>query len=441
MIPKKFQFTSGKALVSVVLVTNALVWYYLVNELLKDIMETTSMEPFTAQMIWIAHFAGIIFSAIAGAVLAAKVKDRTRFLMFWMVLGIISSLTGAVVDLTYIPNILALSLFFGISLGIGMPSCMGYFTESMKIENRGRIGGAILLLSGITMAAFGSITGKNINLETNILFGWRIFGLAFFLLFKHHMKNTERIKSQSYRSLLNQQPFFLYLIPWIMFSLITYLTIPIQLSIIGESTLTFLSIIENILTGIFAVIGGFLIDIVGRKRIAISGFVLLGLGYSVLGLGDPSNMMSWYFYTVVDGIAWGMLFVIFVVTIWGDLSQDMSSDKYYAIGVAPFFISKFLQYTMGNGISDAIPATSIFSFTAFFLFVAVLPLVYAPETLPEKTMRERELKNYIEKAQKEAEKVQKKEAEHTQEENEEAEVEFEVNQDYEEALKEAEKYY
>jgi len=28
-----------------------------------------------------------------------------------------------------------------------------------------------------------------------------------------------------------------------------------------------------------------------------------------------------------------------------------------------------------------------------------LPLVYAPETLPEKTMRERELKIYVEKAQ------------------------------------------
>jgi hypothetical protein len=40
----------------------------------------------------------------------------------------------------------------------------------------------------------------------------------------------------------------------------------------------------------------------------------------------------------------------------------------------------------------------IFSFASVFLFLAVLPLIYAPETLPEKTMKDRDLKSYIEKA-------------------------------------------
>jgi hypothetical protein len=37
---------------------------------------------------------------------------------------------------------------------------------------------------------------------------------------------------------------------------------------------------------------------------------------------------------------------------------------------------------------------------AFFLFLAVLPLMYAPETLSEKKIKDRELKQYIEKAKK-----------------------------------------
>jgi hypothetical protein len=49
-------------------------------------------------------------------------------------------------------------------------------------------------------------------------------------------------------------------------------------------------------------------------------------------------------------------------------------------------------------------AAALFSFTAFFLFLAVLPLFFAPETLPEKVKKERELKFYIEKAQKVAQK-------------------------------------
>jgi len=36
--------------------------------------------------------------------------------------------------------------------------------------------------------------------------------------------------------------------------------------------------------------------------------------------------------------------------------------------------------------------------------LAVIPLMYAPETLPEKKIRERELKGYIDKAKKVKEK-------------------------------------
>jgi hypothetical protein len=39
-----------------------------------------------------------------------------------------------------------------------------------------------------------------------------------------------------------------------------------------------------------------------------------------------------------------------------------------------------------------------------FLFLAILPLLYAPETLPEKKIKERELKEYLKKASKMKEK-------------------------------------
>lgn len=43
---------------------------------------------------------------------------------------------------------------------------------------------------------------------------------------------------------------------------------------------------------------------------------------------------------------------------------------------------------------------AIFSFTSLFLFLAVLPLAYAPETLPLQMFKDRELKKYLEKAEK-----------------------------------------
>jgi MFS family permease len=434
-----------KLLISIVLITNAFVWYYLIISLLKQAMGSLTLDPSTSILIWSLHFGGIGFSAIAGALLLKKIKNRTNFLIFWMILGTAASILSMWANLTSISTLAAVALFWGISLGIGMPCCMGYFTESLSVEKRGRIGGLILLLTGLSMVLFGMIGGDT-AVQAVIISAWKLFGLVFLLIFKEaNIPIKNLATSPSYRTGISQRSFLFYLVPWIMFSLITYLTTPIQDAIIGSSNVNFMILIENAIIAIFAVVGGFLLDIVGRKRMAILGFVLLGLGYAVLGIG-ALNMVSWYFYTVVDGVAWGILFVIFVVTIWGDLSNNAPSDLYYAIGVMPFFISKFLQFTIGDKIAASISATSIFSLTAIFLFIAVLPLIYAPETLPEKTMKDRELKSYLDKAQKivqkETGKTEKQEKKSNKKKPQDNTKEKEENDEKnKEAKKLAEKYY
>ena len=400
--------------IAILLVTNAFVWYYFIIITLQTIVQTTQVNQSTIWLIWTLHFAGIAFSALIAASLAKKIKNRSTFILFWMLLGVVLSVISIWADLTSISSILALSLLFGVSLGLGMPSCMGYFTESVTVEKRGRIGGIIFLLSGLIIVALGLIAGGSIGVQTVILTGWRLFGLVVFLAFFISQPVKEKLEKShtiGYKSLLNQRVFLLYLIPWLLFSLINYLTIPLQTSIIQNMqansvnipSVDYLRTIENMLMAIFAVIAGFLADFVGRKRLSIIGFAVLGLSYSLLGI-FPENPLSWYFYTAVDGAAWGILFVIFVITIWGDLSYGLNSEKYYAVGVLPFFISYFLRLIAGNNIVATIPKEAIFSLTAFILFLAVLPLIYAPETLPEKQRKDRELKNYIDKAQRVKEK-------------------------------------
>ena len=249
-----------------------------------------------------------------------------------------------------------------------------------------------------------------------------VWGIVFLLYLVSSAAKEQPIqeKPSHYKSILTQKSFLLYLVPWALFSLITYLSIPVQTSIIHTMQLDSINIpsveslrgIENILIAISAVVFGFLADRIGRKRVAIIGFVMLGLGYSFVGI-QPYSTLSWYFYTLFDGLSLGILYIIFVITIWSDLSNGSQSEKYYAIGVLPFFISFLLRFTTSTQISTAISANSIFSFIAIFLFIAVLPLVYAPETLPEKLMKDRDLKSYVENAkkrvQKESVKANKKE--------------------------------
>jgi MFS family permease len=181
------------------------------------------------------------------------------------------------------------------------------------------------------------------------------------------------------------------------------MTVPVTSNLFsqGENFVFVSTVFENILTAVFAIVTGFFADAVGRKRLAIMGFAMLGIGYAALGFFQ--NTYSWYFYTVVDGIAWGAFYVIFLFTLWGDIAQGHNSEKFYVIGTLPYLFSNFMRLLLGPIMSGIAP-TEIFTFASFFLFLAVLPLVYAPETLPETSMKERELKSYYEKAKKVKEK-------------------------------------
>ena len=135
------------------------------------------------------------------------------------------------------------------------------------------------------------------------------------------------------------------------------------------------------------------------------GFVTLGIAYAVIGIA-PATSVSWFFYLVFGGISSGILWVTFILILWGDLSQSSSREKYYAIGEIPYFLTGVMQLLSAPYVTLILETseTSAFSLAAFFLFLAVLPLLYAPETLPEKKIELRRLRKYVEAAKKVKEK-------------------------------------
>jgi MFS family permease len=276
---------------------------------------------------------------------------------------------------------------------------MAYFAASTEIENRSRMGGITFLLIGLAFFSLGGIGTGNIILASSILTAVRIAGLLLLYLLKLDEKPGQERGQVTYADVVSNRSFILYFIPWCMFSLVNNITIPVLSNLFsqGEEFVRFSAIFENFLVAVFAVVSGFLADIFGRKRLIIIGFAMLGIGYAVLGLAP--NITGWYFYTFVDGVAWGIFYTILLFVIWGDLARGRNSDKFYVIGALPYLFSNFFRLWLGPYVFE-IPGTAIFSFASIFLFLAVLPLVYAPETLPEKQMRERELNIYIEKAQK-----------------------------------------
>jgi MFS family permease len=444
LLPRKFTgvFTRP-ALVSVFLLTNAFVWYSYALVILQQSISALNLDFLPNMIVWSTHFIALIVSALLGTNLTKKIGGRKRFLAIWILIGAVASLSPFALKTTDSSSVVALGIVFGFSLGFGMPNCMGYFTSQVPVENRARIGGAIILFTGLGNAGLDFL-GINGIVELAISLAiWRAIALMAVAFAKPKIELEHSNRALSYRAIFNQRPFILYFIPWILFALLNYLTTPVQQNILTPSLFYNLQILENVLMGAFALIGGILMDSIGRKRMAIIGFVMLGLSYSFLGFFNETPF--WYIHTIMVGISWGILYVLFVVTIWGDLSHSNPSDKFYALGVSPFFISKMLQLIINSQIVAAIPISSIFSFIGIFLFLAVLPLIYAPETLPEKVMKDRDLNSYIEKAkrivEKETKKSQKQESRTANNENQESAGETQESPEDKKAQELAEKYY
>ena len=195
-----------------------------------------------------------------------------------------------------------------------------------------------------------------------------------------------------------------YFIVWLLFCMVDRLELNVLRTFLGEDYFNSIITVESIVGSFSALIGGILCDKIGRKPVITYGFSSLGLAYAMLGIFPTINLFL-YFYCLIDGISGGFLLMIFTLLIWGDLSDRASREFYYVIGNIPFFIAEFFRTLLSPKIE--VPITAAFFLASFFLFIAVFPLLYAPETLPEKVIRERELREYVKKAKKLREKYEK----------------------------------
>jgi MFS family permease len=390
------------ALSTIILVSNAFAWYFGTYYLIARYVNEIGLGEVETIAIWGVNSAAAAVSALLMSRRRLRLVNRQEFLMLWMLLGAVASAVPLAVRPALFSELILMALLWGFSFGLGMPFSMEYYTDNITLHNRGKIGGLTFLLSYSLTFLFGTVGGANLTALILCLTFWRVAGLMLFYALRLKAKTPyEETRSPSYSSILKERSFILYLLPWIMFSLINYLNIPILGAYASEFFKSGLaessSLIEGLVIGFSALIGGFMCDSIGRKRLIIFGFVAVGLGYASLSV-FPGLIISWYFYTLLDGVAWGMFSVTFLMALWGDLANEKPSRKYYALGGLPYLFANVLQVLIGKDL--AIKPLAVFPLTSLFLFLAVLPLMYAPETLPEKELRERELKQYIGKAKK-----------------------------------------
>lgn len=346
--------------------------------------------------------ASIIISMFIGAAFLSNVQ-KTKFFSIWLLFGTVSSL---VLIFPLASSFIAIFsiILMGISIGLGLPSCLTFFANHIPIEKRGKTGGICLFLAAFSVPLITSVM-PDLATSVAVFALWRgsTLPILFFIPKNDHHKIVR--KPHSLTAVLQNKTFILYFIAWLMFSLVDGFETSVLENYIGEFRFL-MTTVEPIFAGISAVVGGILSDWIGRKRVLIFGFVSLGVAYAIASLASEL-WISWVFYFVVDGTALGILGVLFILVIWGDLSS-VGQEKYYAFGETPLFLAMIVS-RLFYPYTEFFHLTSAFSLAAFFLFIAVIPLIYAPETLPQKKIEQRQLQIYTQEALKVKQKIEQKE--------------------------------
>jgi len=379
------------------LIFNALSWYYMGKNAIIDTLLSILNVTYTQNIIVLtACYAAIITSGVVGSILSSK-TSRPRFLYFWMILGSGSSLLPFLFSSFTVIHALVISILLGASFGLGIPSCFAYFADCTLIENRGKIGGITLLVTNLGAPLFVISCGMfDLKVNSLIFAAWRASGLILFFIFKPKERIISEInRKTTFISILRNRSFILFFTAWLMFNLVDSFETPILDHIFKNFQYI---LIAPVIGSFFTLIAGWLCDQIGRKKVVLSGFVTMGIAYAIIGI-VPHALFSWYFFLTIESVSWAIFYVTFLLILWGDLSQPGNREKYYVIGVVPSFLTEMVS-TLSTQYVLQIEQTSAFSLASFFLFLAVLPLLYAPETLPERKIELRRLRKYVEKAKK-----------------------------------------
>ena len=392
----------GNLAAVILLNVGTLSWFFIFLINMGDIFEfLTHNTADWAGYVGNSLFYGFgIFWAIATSFVGSRVSRR-KLLLTSIILGIFSTAALAFVEGPILTSIVC--SLMGMSLGLGLPSSMALVADKTIVENRGRMSGMIILSTFmLAIASLGIYLMLGLGLWSliPILVVVRLTSLFAFFTGKldrplETAANKFHLPPDTYRE------FILYLAPWLMFTLASSLANSlIDATDLGpEVNLGKYS--RYVFIAVFGLVAGLVADRFGRKQPILIGSVTFGIGYLLLiynlMLVNNIDALSVNIYYLLSGITWGLFFVIFLA-VPGDLSTPNLREKFYAIGyIFPITALFALSAIPKGNLWDFLPIETIAFILGICIFLAMYPVFRAKETLPEKKMRDRRMKDYVKK--------------------------------------------
>jgi MFS family permease len=402
-LTQNVKISNRQLAISVLPTSGTLAWFFFLNVIGgKDdwraiFMSLTSTESSSAYFGTLLFFSSAVFWGLLGSLLSKRI-ERRKLLFLWILAGVLVSSALPLFQGTLL-SILA-SVLLGFSLGFGLPSSMALIADYTGIEERGRVSGIIILLAFIM--AFGVAVLSNIlslSYNNRILLSVPLRSVSL-LAFCFDWKIMRNERNKHHSSMTLQRNFIFYIIPWIIVNIAAGLA---SSFIPGGEPFVLASEIGNqlrfIFIAVFGTVAGVIADRFGRKWPLAIGLLMFASSFAILGVRMSPEIAT--LYLAISGIAWGSFFVVFLA-IPGDLSFAGAREKAYALGtISPLAILLCLM-TVPPDFLSSYPTSPILQVLSLVLFLSLITLVFkAKETLPEKIILDRKIKEHIKKVLKE----------------------------------------
>jgi MFS family permease len=401
-LTKDLKVSKRNLLASILLISGTLTWFFLLNRNLYDIfINMTPNEPLWKNYFNVGQglFYGFaILSAVVGS-LFGKAVNRRHLLITWILLGTFSTIL-----LTLSQGFIFLAIssaLLGISLGLGLPISMAFLGDCTEVEERARVAG-IIIFSTFVLAFICSLVVQTLSLQLSsalVLFAFiRLMSVTALVFGKCDSRDIKNVEIRLHVPRVAYKEFLYYLFPWVMFCMAAGLASNLIPSTSDfESAVSLGNALRFIFIALFGIVSGVVADRIGRKPPIIIGLIMLGVSFALLGFSISYS--SVIIYMATSGIAWGLFFVIYLA-IPGDLSTSGSREKCYAIGyVLPLSILFALAAIPGWAIFSS-SSGSISQLFSILLFLSIVPILLAKESLPREKIQDRKMKEHLKNIEK-----------------------------------------
>lgn len=406
----KFQFftrhmtiSSRRFVVVTFLTAGTLAWFFLLQVYIDDIFFGITQDDFWVDMCRALFFGFGIFSSLGGGLIGKKL-DLKKFLLPWITLGMVSTISLALIQGTV--SCVISSILLGLSLGLSLPRSIAFLADFTTVEERGRVSGTTILATFII--AFLTIVIARIpnSIIATIVLITVVRSISLLALILDKSEPGPPTEKTSVPNPTLKKIIF-YIIPWMMFVVAASFAWNLMPKTEQyESVRALATVFRYAFIAIFGFVGGVFADRVGRKQPIIIGLIILGISFALLGFAmSPESV---FIYLVASGIAWGLFLTIYLV-IPGDLSISGSREKYYALGTIAPLIILFGFSMVDPAIFVDMSPSSFSQILSVILFVSIIPVLRVKETLEESKIRRRKMAEYTERVGKVVQEFKKSE--------------------------------